>query len=356
VRVLLLSAYDAASHRRWREILVAGLPQWDWTVLTQPARHFAWRARGNALAWHSDPRLQPEFDLVLATSLVDLAGLKGLLPALANTPACLYFHENQFAYPPQPRQQGSLELQWVSLYSALSARLCLFNSAYNRDSFLDGAAALLRRMPDGVPEGLDEQLRTRCQVLPVPVDIDADIVPAQEPGPLQIVWNHRWEYDKGPELLLAIVSALLQRRCDFILHLLGQQFRQRPSALLEVEARLRSQGRLGRCGYIESRAEYQRCLATCDVVLSTARHDFQGLSVLEASRLGATPLVPDGLAYPEWFGADFRYTGEAAAVHRLCDLQARKAAGQALPTVDLMALSPAVLLPRYQACLQGLVI
>src|SRR5690606_31607509 len=51
MRILLLSAYDADSHRRWREGLVRELPQHAWTVLALPPRHFSWRIRGNALSW-----------------------------------------------------------------------------------------------------------------------------------------------------------------------------------------------------------------------------------------------------------------------------------------------------------------
>ena len=43
------------------------------------------------------------------------------------------------------------------------------------------------------------------------------------------------------------------------------------------------------------------------VVLSTALHDFQGLSILEATILGCIPLVPDRLAYQEYVPSDFRY-------------------------------------------------
>ena len=48
-RVLLLSGYDAASHKLWRERLQASLSNWQWTSLALPPRHFAWRLRSNGM-------------------------------------------------------------------------------------------------------------------------------------------------------------------------------------------------------------------------------------------------------------------------------------------------------------------
>jgi len=95
VRILLLSAYDADSHRRWREGLVAALPEHDWTVETLPPRHFSWRIRGNPLALADQlQRSRPAgWDRLMATSMTDLATLRGLVPSLAAMPAILYFHE-----------------------------------------------------------------------------------------------------------------------------------------------------------------------------------------------------------------------------------------------------------------------
>ena len=69
--------------------------------------------RGNPLSWAVSERaeLERDYDLVVATSMVDLATLKGLVPSLANTPSVVYFHENQFAYPLSAEQHNSIEPQ-----------------------------------------------------------------------------------------------------------------------------------------------------------------------------------------------------------------------------------------------------
>ena len=124
MRVLLLSAYDAVSHRRWREGLVRHLLDFEWTVLTLPPRFFAWRSRGNPLTWafSEGETLKQGYDLLLATSMTNLAGLKGIVPALAATPTIVYFHENQFAYPEQRERKEYQNYKLTNLYTALSAQ------------------------------------------------------------------------------------------------------------------------------------------------------------------------------------------------------------------------------------------
>jgi len=353
-RGLLLSAYDALSHRRWHQSLVAGLPGWEWQILSLPPRHFSWRVRGNPLLWSVRERetLEADYDLLLATSMVDLATLRGLVPMLSRLPTVLYFHENQFVYPKGRGQHGQLEAQMVSIYSALAADTLLFNSAYNQSSFFEGVAGLLKRLPDKMPASLVAELQRKSQVLPVPVAVTAGEVMALEDSRLQIVWNHRWEYDKGAAELLSLVERLQTAEGAFCLHVVGQQFRDSPSEFAVLQGRLQARGEMGCWGYQEPE-RYAALLRGADVVLSTALHDFQGIAVIEAAALGCSPLVPDGLAYPEWFGAGFRYTSEADAVARLLEWGALKSSGTSLPRADVSAVSAPALLPRYAAVLDS---
>ena len=117
LKVLLLSAYAAASHVHWQSHLADMFPSWDWQVLALPPRHFSWRVRGNPLYWalEETETLAQAYDLLIATSMVDLATLRGLVPSLAEIPSVLYFHENQFEYPQGKQQHGLLEAQMVRI-------------------------------------------------------------------------------------------------------------------------------------------------------------------------------------------------------------------------------------------------
>jgi glycosyltransferase involved in cell wall biosynthesis len=311
VRVLLLSAYAAQSHRHWRDMLLHMCPEWQWQVLELPPRHFSWRVRGNPLWWAQQERatLEAQYDLVVATSMVDLATLRGLVPALAQCPSALYFHENQFAYPAQGRQSSVLEAQMVSLYSALAADALWFNSAWNRDSFLTGVDKLLKKLPDHVPPDVASRLRARAVVLPVPLGepetAAGDACWQRGDSNPKIVWLGRFEYDKGPEQLAAVLAELEARLPDYSLALVGQQFRQSPPEFDALAEQFNH--RLAHCGYIARRADYLETLAQADIVLSTALHEFQGLALQEAVAQGAYPVVPDRLAYCEIYPHECRY-------------------------------------------------
>jgi glycosyltransferase involved in cell wall biosynthesis len=309
MRVLLLSAYDAHSHRRWREGLVAAFPEWQWTVLTLPPRNFAWRIRGNSLSWAfaERERLAQHYDLLVATSMTDLSTLRGLVPSLTRLPTLVYCHENQFAYPEGRGRTGSVESMMVNLYTLLAADRVAFNSSWNRDSCLDGIRCLLKKMPDAVPHGVTAHIAEKSRVLPVPLDADWFAAGDTFAGDdlLSIVWNHRWEYDKAPERMFAALLKLQQAGIDFRVHVLGQQFREQPAVFAAMHGRLGEH--IGSWGMVAAVADYRRILQRSHIVLSTALHEFQGLAVQEAVASGCVPLVPDRLAYADFFAVPYRY-------------------------------------------------
>ncbi len=365
-KILLLSAYDAASHRCWRQQLAAQFPEHQWTQLSLPARYFSWRIRGNSLSWaFSQQQLSQHYDLVIATSMVDLSALRGFIPSLGQIPTLVYFHENQFAYPASQQQFSSIEPQMVNLYTALCADKVVFNSSFNRDSFLQGVQRLLKKLPDQVPTGLVERLTERSDVLAVPL-VRTEAAPDQatevhcdwrvSTAPvLKIAWAARWEYDKGPDRLLAIVEALEARGLDYRLCLLGQQFRQVPAAFQPLQRDYSH--RLVQFGFVESSLDYQGWLSSADVILSTAIHEFQGLAVLEAIAAGCVPLLPAREVYPELVATEYLYPSclqdigaeAAGAAEQLCRYH------QQLPALpDIGRYGWAQLRPRYRQHIESL--
>ena len=366
MRVLYLEPFAGGSHRAFGETLTAA--SWaDWTVLTLPARHWKWRMRSSAAYFaraNAQVLAQPH-DLVFASSYLPLAELIGLSPGLATTPRVLYFHENQLAYPRRPghgeQSDRDLHYGFTQLVSALAATRCVFNSEHNRASFLLEAERLLKRMPDAVAPGWVEAIAARSEVLGLPLSLPTITAPAlddlppsgRKAGPL-VVWNHRWEYDKGPAQLVALIDGLLARGVCFRLAVCGQQFRRKPAVLVEAEPRWRA--KLGEAlvqwGELESRADYLALLGEAQVVVSTADHEFFGISILEATHCGARPLVPDALSYPELLPPEYRYAGADAALDQLEDLCRAWSRGALELRADRRALTQvhaaAQVLPRYR--------
>jgi glycosyltransferase involved in cell wall biosynthesis len=195
----------------------------------------------------------------------------------------------------------------VTLYAALAADHLAFNTNYNRHTFLTGVDRLLHKLPDHVPINLVEQLRQKSSVIPVPLPAHCftSRQDSQNTDILRIVWNHRWEYDKGPDRLLAIMRELKQRGTEFRMYILGQQFRKIPKEFDTIKKEFSHH--IDQFGYAESKEEYFEWLSRANIVLSTAVHEFQGLSVLEAVAKGCIPVLPNRLVYPELFGQSYVY-------------------------------------------------
>ena len=234
----------------------------------------------------------------------------------------MYFHENQFAYPSSGKEFKSVEPCILNLYTALSADYCLFNSEYNRRTLLEGAEALLAKLPDHVPAGIVERIEERSAVLPVPLNEDSFLDHRERTGEFHITWNHRWEsvshgqpinitwaarweYDKGPDRLLAILRTLEERAIDYRLCILGQSFKNSPKQFETIRKEFTH--RIDHMGFAESREEYTAWLNASDIFLSTSIHEFQGLSVLEAVAQGALPILPNRMSYTEMFEEEYLY-------------------------------------------------
>ena len=375
MKALLISPYHAESHKIWAQEVMAMCPQFSWQLASLPPRFFDWRIRGNALALKFEPQFRGMFvglDLIVATSMTDLAALKGLCPEIHNVPCAVYFHENQFAYPinkTHPRSRA-LEAKLVTLYGALAADLVLFNSSFNYQTFIKGARAMLKEFPDHAPLSCIEQIEQKSKVLPVPVassfspvtDKTAGITSSRLRGPLKIAWNHRWEYDKGPERLTALIELVSARGLNCQFSIFGQRFRQVPASFSDLVERFPTV--IEHCGYVEERQKYYAMLKNHHVVLSTALHDFQGLSVLEAVRLGCLPLVPDRLAYREYLPESCRYPSHLsdinveanAALSCLEALNGKLEEGDFPQVPDISSLSRAALEPQYRDVFDALLV
>ena len=282
-------------------------------------------ARARAALWrdarpHGEPgRPRPAcaWDVIYASTFLNLCEFLALAgDAVSDAATIVYFHENQLVYPVRRTAEWDYQFALVNITTALAADRCVFNSRYNRDSFLAEIPAFLRLFPDHRPAGIPGRIAASAEVLAPPFDAALiDSVPLTRGLRPRIVWPHRWEHDKDPDTFLRAAHALAGEGLDFEVAIAGQPHRDTRAAIEGAADRLGD--RIVHLGQLESPEAYARLLRASDVAVSTAMNEFFGLAMIEASYAGCLPIVPDRLAYPEVYPAECRYGSFDALVSQL---------------------------------------
>ncbi len=309
MHIVLIEPFMTGSHATWAEEF-ARFSRHEVTILSLPGKFWKWRMHGGAVAlarMFQEQNLDP--DLVLATDMLDLTTFLALLPGRRFKTA-LYFHENQLTYPWSPddpdRRGGDRHYGFINYASALAANKVLFNSGYHRESFLAALPEFLGGFPDFRELETISEIRDKAEVLPLGLDLgrfDAHRTARQTDPPL-ILWNHRWEYDKDPDLFFGTLFRLAEEGIPFEVAVLGERFARVPPIFREARKRLGD--RIVHFGFAPDFSEYATWLWRADILAACAEHDFFGASVVQAIYCNCRPLLPNRLAYPEHIPADLR--------------------------------------------------
>ena len=312
LNVLALQPWDKGSHLAVRESIGRHSAH-NWTWLTRKGRMPRWRLRFAGLDFAREVREQGRaYDAVFATSMCSLADFRATAPrSIANLPHVLYMHENQAVYPSSAGARKTdverdVHLVFTNLASIEAADRVLWNSAFNRDSFVEGVAEILQHAPEPSEGGWEERLRAKSEIAWPPVEVLHN--PRDDRYPtdvIRVAWPHRWEHDKGCEDLLELVrSNPTQKKVPVWFFILGI----RQEAVPEPMKRLLEEfgDRIVHFDGNADRATYLNALRTCDWVTSTAHHEFFGIGVCEALLCGCLPWLPDRLSYPELVPEPYR--------------------------------------------------
>ena len=300
-RGLFVEPFYGGSHRAFADGLIAHSGH-DFELLTLPGSEWRRRMRlGAQLLAERAGQVPGDFDFLLVTDMLDLPTFLALTrPRFGETPVLLFMHENQLTYP---RLRGTRLNSWfgqINYLAALAADRVAFNSSYHRSDFISALEKLSEQPNNWLDPAAIEAIRANSTVLPLGVDLASLPEPSASKGdvggPPMILWNHRWEFDKAPELFVRTVTRLAEEGLDFRVAAAGSRGDNPSAAMLALPERLGE--RLVKFGHVESRAEYARLLWEADIVVSTTRHEFFGVSTVEAMYCGCVPIVPDGFNYP----------------------------------------------------------
>lgn len=355
MNILALEPYYGGSHKAFIDGLRRA-SRHNWTLLTLPAHKWKWRMRHSAITFATQLRTLAgkgrRWELLFCSDMLNLAEFAALAPReIADLPKVIYFHENQLTYPVRVEDERDYQFAMTNLTSALAAEAVWFNSRFHMDSFLAALAKFLKSMPDNQPLDAVEDIRRKSSIHPPGID-DFPLRPGRRPGALRILWVARWEHDKNPEDFVESLRILKAKNVHFRLSVLGQSFREQPEAFARASEDFRDL--IDHWGYQKSREDYGRALCEADVVVSTANHEFFGISVLEAVAAGAYPLVPERLSYPEILGLgriegaeQFFYDGTTADLAcKLSELAARVETGALWPAT----ITPSTLTDHFRWC------
>ncbi len=305
MNILLLEAYYGGSHKLWADQLKE-YSKHQIQIIALPARHWKWRLEGASfefikiLQGHKN---KP--DLIIATSMLDLALLKANLPkGWERVPILYYMHENQLSYPisnlDQDLEKGrDFHYGMIQFKSMLSANQTCFNSSYHKSIFFSELSKLLKKLPDFSPMKEMALLEKDSKVLPLGIQ-DTRNKKSKNNIPV-LLWNHRWEYDKNPEQFFKALFNL-KEDLNFQLIVIGARSRKYPAIFDEAKIKLSNE--IIHWGFVENNEEYIKLLNKSDYLPVTSNQDFFGISIMEAVLSGVIPILPNRLVYPEHFAEE----------------------------------------------------
>lgn len=309
LNICLIEPFFSGSHAKWANEFKEH-SRHSVELLTLPGRHWKWRMEGAAieLAQRFNERTD-KTDLILCSDMLNLSLFNSLIRE-KDIPVVLYMHENQLTYPwsPQDRDVSNkrdFHYSFINYTSCLVANEVWFNSGFHLNSFLEELPRFLNMFPDFQGKKNMESIREKSTVIPIGIDcqeLESKRLEITNEVPV-IIWNHRWEFDKNPELFFRTLEDLKQEGRKFQLVVLGERTEMYPEIFDQIKSTFSHE--LLHWGYCEDRIEYLNWLWRSDIIPVTSNQDFFGISAVEGIYCHCIPLLPNRLAFPEHLADEF---------------------------------------------------
>ena len=304
MKICLLLPYAGESHLYWANQLKKN-SQHQIDIFKMPPRYWKWRMHGSASYFAKELKNNDkDYDILLTTSFLNILELKALLPSrLQSLPIHLYFHENQFSYPisnndPDKGSERMEHYQFIQLMSYIYCDKVYFNSHFNKQTFIQGANNLLKKLPD-YSDHLNELFNKKpTTIWPLYFDlIEYKLNNNNKSNKTTFIWNHRWEDDKNPEGFFDFLKKEKETGSNFDLIILGKQNNNK----IFKKAKNFFDREIIHYGTIQGREQYLKKVQESTISIITSFHDFFGISAIEGLLCNVKTYFPRRLVYKEHF-------------------------------------------------------
>ena len=305
LNILYIEPFYSGSHKQWIDAY-QNYSNYNIQILSLPGKKWKWRMHGGAITLSEEyNKSKNHYDIILCSDMLNLPVFKALcFDNLSNSKVVMYFHENQISYPWSPLDKDlelkrDLHYYYINYTSSLISDYNYFNSKYHLISYINGLRKYLQKMPDFRNINTIDLILNKSDVLPIGCNLDKKINYNQKDTRPIILWNHRWEYDKNPDLFFKILFELDDDNFEFELIVLGEKYNDYPEIFDIAKNKLKD--KIIHFGYCENYKEYVQYLELANILPVTSNQDFFGISIVEAVSYGSYPILPKRLSYPELF-------------------------------------------------------
>ncbi|MDA8753121.1 DUF3524 domain-containing protein [Candidatus Marinimicrobia bacterium] len=304
LKILLIEPYYTGSHKKWANDY-RRLSNHNVKILSLKGQFWKWRMHGGAVTLADKfNKINWKPNLIIATDMLDFTTFLSLTRKKTyNIPAIIYFHENQISYPWSPndidvKKNRDSHYGFINYSSALSSDHILFNSNYHMNTFMNELNPFLKNFPDHNELDSINIIKRKSKTLHLGLDLKRfDLKKIKKKEKPSILWNHRWEYDKNPELFFSILEKVKNEGYKFNLIVIGENFSQSPKIFDRAKKDFKDE--LIHWGYAKTFELYAELLWRADILPVTSNQEFFGISVMEAIYCGNWPILPNRLTYPE---------------------------------------------------------
>jgi len=181
----------------------------------------------------------------------------------------------------------------------------------------------LKQFPGDVHLNTVARIESKCQVLPLVFKSEQYKKSSNAPNKLPVIlWNHRWEFDKNPELFFNTLFDLKSEGIKFRLIVSGENYKRVPEIFDTARKKLKDE--IIHFGFVYKREKYLEFLKVADILPVSSNQEFFGISSIEAILANTFPLLPDRLAYTEHIPSslkdDFLYANDTLLKLKLKEL------------------------------------